>query len=162
VFSGRVADGGAAFALRGDEFSVDLERRTSLLVGGRIEGPLGERWRPEATASRFDVLDDETRTSDRNPADSALTPTGAVTAYEATRWSRLEVRLRNERLLGDARLELVTGLTRERYGVRVVRYESADYVSGERTAPAMSSGGTTGVHAAYAQVRRSLGAKWDV
>ncbi|HEY8521530.1 MAG TPA: TonB-dependent receptor [Gammaproteobacteria bacterium] len=163
VFSGRVVDGtGAAFTLRGDEFVVDLERRTSLLVGGRIEGALGERWRLEATASRFDVLNDETWTSSRHPADPAHTPTGAVTAYDDTGWRTIEVQLRNDRLLGEDRLELVTGLSRERYGLRIDRYESADYASGARTSLAMSSGGTTSVAAAYAQVRRGIGFKWDV
>jgi len=163
VFSGRVVDGsGAAFTLRGDEFAVDRERRESFLVGGRIEGPLGERWRLEATVSRFDVLDDETRTSDRNPGDPAYTPAGTVTAYDDTGWRTAEVKLRSDRLLGDDRLELVTGVSHERYGLRIDRFESADYASGARTSPAMSSGGTTHLGAVFAQLRRRIAAKWDV
>ena len=162
VWEGSVADDGFGLALRGSDFAVETGRRTSLLAGVRVEGPLTPEWRLEAGVSYFEVLDDETRASLRNPRDPAHTQAGFVTAFEDTGWRTAAVALDNDRLGGNERVRATLGYRQERYGLELRHYESADQAAGERTRLANASGGTTGLDALFGEVRWQASDAWDV
>lgn len=151
VWSGRVVQGGVAFDVSGSDFSVNEQERRSLLLGGRVQGPLGERWWLEASASSFEILDDETRSSLVNPDDPSYTPAGGVSVFDDTGWATAGFKLSNDGLLGSDRLSMITGYGYEHYSLGITNYDSDDYRAGARTAASNASGGETELHAAFAQ-----------
>jgi iron complex outermembrane receptor protein len=151
VWSGPVVDGGVAFEVSGSDFSVSEQQRRSLLLGGRVQGPLGERWWLEASASSFEILEDETRSSLVHPDDPSYTPAGGVSVFDDTGWATAGFKLSNDGLFGNDRLSVVTGYGYEHYRLGITNYRSDDYRTGERTTAANASGGETELHAAFAQ-----------
>ncbi|MDH4108134.1 MAG: TonB-dependent receptor [Gammaproteobacteria bacterium] len=169
IWNGSVASGDAAFEIASRDFRENEQERRSLLVGGRLQGRLGEHWWLEGSVSDFAVLEDVTRTSNANPDDPAWTTSGTVSAYDDTGWSTAEVKLRSDRAFGSDALSLVTGASHERYSLRIDNYTSADYVAGELTTPNNASGGETAITAVFAQlgwrpaeaVDLSVGARYE-
>lgn len=162
VWSGRVIEDGAAFSVRGSDFNVDQQDRRTLLLGGRLTGPVGDRWSLEASFSVFDVLEDETRASFLNPADPAFTPAGTVTDYDDASWESAEVKLQNDELAGNADLSLVTGVRYEHYSLGVIHYDSDDFAAGAETSLDNASGGESRLDAAFAQLGWQLSDRWDL
>jgi iron complex outermembrane receptor protein len=151
VWNGPVVQDGIAFDVSGSDFSVNEQERRSLLLGGRVQGPLGERWWLEASVSRFEILDDETRNSLAHPDDPAFTPAGGVSVFDDTGWETAGFKLSNDRLFGNDRVNVVTGYGYEHYSLGITNYDSDDYRAGARTVATNASGGETELHAAFAQ-----------
>ena len=151
VWDGRVVQDGAAFDVSGSSFRVSEQERRSLLLGGRVQGPISERWWLEASISSFEILDDDTRSSLLNPGDPSYTPAGGVTVFDDTGWATAGFKLSNDRLFDNDRVSIVTGYGYEHYRLGIANYRSDDYRSGERTAASNASGGETDLHAAFAQ-----------
>jgi iron complex outermembrane receptor protein len=162
VWSGSVVDDGVAFDVAGSNFLVDEQDRRTLLLGLRLSGPLNERWHLQAAVSSFDILEDESRASLRNPADPAYTPAGTVRDYDDAHWQSADVKLQNDALAGNDALSLVTGYRWESYSLGVSNYDSDDYVNGVRSALNNSSGGDSELQAVFAQLGWRLGSRWDL
>jgi iron complex outermembrane receptor protein len=161
VWNGSVAEDGIAFEVSSSDFSVSEQERRSLLLGGRVQGPLSDRWWLEASVSSFEILDDETRGSLANPDDPAYTPAGDVSVFDDTGWSTAGFKLTNDALFGSDRLSVDTGYGYERYRLGITNYRSDDYLAGERTAAVSASGGETELHAAFAQFGWQATARLD-
>ena len=151
VWSGRVVQDDVAFDISASSFRVSEQDRRSLLLGGRVQGPLSERWWLEASVSNFEILDDETRSSLANPDDPGYAPAGGITVFDDTGWTTAGFKLSNDRLFGDYRISIVTGYGYEHYRLGIANYRSDDYRGGVRTAASDASGGETDLHAAFAQ-----------
>jgi len=151
VWGGRVVQGDIAFDVSGSSFRVSEQARRSLLLGGRVQGPLGKRWWLEASVSNFQILDDETRSSRAHRDDPSYTPAGSVRVFDDTGWATAEVKLRSDGLFGSDSLSLVTGYGYERYRLGITNFASDDYRVGERTTASNASGGETELQAAFAQ-----------
>jgi len=151
VWNGTFSDGDIAYSVSSGDFRVREQQRRSLLMGGRIQGPLNDRWWMEASASNFRILEDETRTSNANPLDPAFTPAGSVAVYDDTGWSTASFKFSNDRVFGSDRFGTVLGYSFERYTLGIENYNSADYRAGELTAANNASGGKTEMHSVFAQ-----------
>jgi len=151
VWSGRFVQDGVAFDVTGASFSGNEQNRRSLLLGGRVQGPLSEHWWLEASVSRFEILDDETRSSLAHPDDPSYTPAGGLSVFDDTGWETAGFKLSRDGLFGNERLDVVTGYGYEHYRLGLTSYLSDDYLSGERTTATSASGGETELHAAFAQ-----------
>jgi len=162
VWSGEFVQDGIAFSVDNDDFAVGASDRKSLLLGGRIKGAVAEHWWLEFSASRFEILRDETRDSDVNPADPAYTPAGSVRIYDDTGWDTAELKVQTDRLFGSDRLNLVGGYSREHYRLRIENYDSDDYAAGVRSTPTGFSGGETDMQAFYLQSAWQFVEDWDV
>lgn len=162
VFNGTVMQDGLAFDVRSRDFAVSDQDRESLLLGGRVQGPLTEDWWLEVSLSYFGILEDETRTSLADPRDPAWTPAGGITDYDEANWKTAEVRLETDSLLGNPDLSLVTGYRFEHYELEVSNWDSANYAAGVKTALSNQSGGETEIHALYAQLGWRFLENWDV
>lgn len=157
IWDGDVVQDGAAWIVRGRDFTESDQDRRTLLFGGRLQGLLSDTWHLEASLSLFEILEDETRTSLRNPADPAFTPAGTVRDFDEAGWQTAEVKLQNDRFLGHDDISLITGYRFESYSLGVTNYNSADYAAGVRTSLANASGGDTQLQAPFAQVNWQLG-----
>jgi iron complex outermembrane receptor protein len=157
-----VVQDGVAFDVQSRDFAVSDQDRRSVLVGGRVQGPLTDDWWLEVSLSYFDILEDETRTSLASPLDPAFTPAGGITDYDDAGWETAELRLETDALLGNPDLSLVTGYRFEHYRLKVSNYDSADYAAGARTTLSNRSGGETEMHAWYAQLGWRFLDDWDV
>jgi len=161
VWNGLVVDDDVAFAVSGSHFAVSEQQRRSLLLGGRIQGPLTDRWWLEASVSDFRILEDETRSSNANPADPAYTPAGSLSVFDDTGWSTAGFKLSNDRLFDNDRLSLTSGYDYERYTLGIGNFRSADYRAGERTEANSASGGKTRLQGIFAQFGLRAGDAWD-
>lgn len=162
VWSGNVLQNGFLFNVRSSDFAVSEQDRKSLLLGGRLQGMLSDRWWMEANISSFAIVEDETRSSNANPLDPVYTTAGRITDYDNTGWEVAEVKFQNDQFLGSPQLGLVTGLRYEQYSLAINDYSSDDYRLGLMTALNNSSGGKIGMQAAFAQLGWQLNDAWDL
>ncbi len=165
VWSGDAVFNGDAFGIggwSGNPFAVSEQERESLLVGVGLEGPIGGGWTMEANVSDFDIIKDETRTSDRNPDDPAYTRDGSVDEYDDTGWTTLDLKVRTDRFLDRSDMNMVAGYHYDHYTLEINEYDSDDYVSGEKTELDASSGGETRTNALFAQWGWDFAPRWDV
>jgi len=162
VWGGTVVEDGAAFSVRGRNFNVDEQDRRTLLLGGRLTGPINDHWSLEASVSFFDILEDETRASLLNPADPEFTSAGTVRDYDDAAWQSAEVKLQNDSFAGRDDLSLVTGYRYEHYELGVTNYDSDDFAGGARTVLNNASGGESRMQALFAQVGWTISDRWDL
>ncbi|MDJ0808223.1 MAG: TonB-dependent receptor [Gammaproteobacteria bacterium] len=147
----------------GNPFAVSDQTRQSLLVGGGIEGPMGNSgWILDADFSVFDIIKDETFSSDLNPEDPDYTTAGSVEEYDDTGWQTVDLQARTDRFLNRSDMQLVVGYHYDHYSLRIDEYESDNYLSGEKTTPDESSGGETRTHALFAQLGWHFDPQWDL
>lgn len=159
---------GGSFVQEGQQFSIDPSRfgvsnssRESLSLGLRVKGWLGDELRVESTINSFNIVDDETRSSARNPADHAWTPQGQISDLGNSGWRTFDIRAVHEALAWKG-LELQAGLRHEAYRLNIAVHDSADYRLGLRGAQSAGSGGETRLDAIYLQAWQALGARWDL
>ncbi len=163
IWQGAAVYEGQAFSVNPAHFAISDQNRQSVLIGVGAEGPLGNSgWSLDTTLSWFDVIKDETRSSDRNPDDPAYTPAGSVTEYDDTGWVTFDVKLRNEQFLGRDELSLIAGYHFDHYSLNVDSYDSTDYRSGDKTTRTRSTGGETRTHALFAQLGWDFAPQWDI
>lgn len=166
VWSGDAVYNGDSFTIggwSGNPFAISLQERESLLTGFGLEGPMGNSgWIMETNISHFDIIKDETRSSDRNPEDPAYTLDGSVDEYDATGWITLDLKARTDRFLGRDDMNLVTGYHYDRYSLEVNGYDSDNYLSGVKTSRSSSSGGETQTNALFVQWGWDFAPRWDI
>jgi len=161
VWSGKVIQGGHVFSVSNRNFTISEDDRQSLLLGARLQGNLTEDWWMELSLSYFDILEDETRSSNANPQDPTYTPAGQVTDYENTGWKTAELRFQNDRFLGNDALSLLAGMRHEQYSLEINNYSSDDYQAGAKTNLTNSSGGETEISAVFTQLGWQITDSWD-
>ncbi len=127
-----------------------------------MEGPLGANWDLSADFSYFDVIEDETRSSDRNRRDSAYTLDGNIKEFGDTGWVTLDLKARTDRFMGRDDMNFVAGYHHDHYSMEIDSYKSNHYTSGAKTARTTSTGGDTIMHAAFAQWGWNFAPQWDV
>lgn len=162
VWNGDVVQDAQMFTIASDDFTISQRHRRSLLMGGRVQGQIGESWWMEAGISRFDILKDESSESDANPADPAFTLAGGVSDYKDTGWKTVAIKFYTDQLLGLPNLDLATGYQHEEYSLGIYNYSSNDFTSGAKTDLAVASGGESKLNALFAQAGWQLSGQWDM
>ncbi|HEX7026955.1 MAG TPA: TonB-dependent receptor, partial [Gammaproteobacteria bacterium] len=161
VWSGHVIQDGQAFFIPASCLNVSEMDRQSLSTGLRLRGGLTDRISLEGNVNRFNILEDETRSSAANPGDPAYTPAGEVVDFGNSGWQTAEVKL----LLSDAGvdgLDLVAGVRHESYELNLDVYSSDDYAAGSKDAFSSRSGGETGISAVFTQLNWGINDRWDI
>jgi len=162
-WSGEASFNGRAVTVKRSHFAVSDQNRETLLVGIGLEGPLGSSgWAVDTNFSYFDVMGDETRQSDENPADPLYDRSGRVTEYDDTGWETLDLKAHTERFLGRDDMNFVTGYHYDHYSLTVHSYNSNDYTTGEKTSRKQSTGGETFTQAIFGQWGWDFAPAWDV
>ncbi len=162
VWSGDAVFNGELFTVRDRNFAVSQQNRETLLLGAALEGPIGDGWTLDTNVSHFDVLEDQTRSSNVNPTDPTYDGTGKVSEYGDTGWITLDVKARTDNFLGNKDMNFVTGYHYDNYKLMIHSYSSDNYVTGEKTTLTGSSGGDTIMHAAFAQWGWQFKPRWDL
>lgn len=161
VWSGHVIQDGQTFFIPASRLNVSEMDRQSLSTGLRLRGELTDKISLEASLSKFDILQDETRSSAVNSNDPAHTPAGEVVNFEDTGWQTAEVKLwLND--TGVDGLDLVAGVRHEAYELNLDIYDSDDYAAGSKGAFSSRSGGETSLFAVFTQLNWDVNQQWDV
>lgn len=160
VYSGHVVDNGRQFFVPASRFATSDLERDSLNLGLRLRGQLTDSIELEANLSRFEVLQDENRSSSTHRNDPNYTLAGQVRDFGDTGWDTAEVKLYFDNLGVDG-LSMVSGLRRESYELNLDIFRSDNYVAGEKTSFASRSGGETEIFAAFAQFNYQINDNWD-
>ena len=153
---------GDVFSIKASNFKVSQQERQTLLLGAALEGPIGNGWTLDTNISHFDVLEDQTRSSNLNPADPNYVGTGTVKEYGETGWITLDIKARTDNFLGNKDMNFVTGYHYDNYNLMIHSYNSDNYVTGEKTTLTGSAGGDTVMHAAFAQWGWQFKPRWDM
>ncbi len=143
---------GTGFNVRNDLFGLSNRIRESVFVGWELGGRLQGDWRLDTTLSRFNVLQDETIDSSFNPLDPLDDGTGAVTAFDGTGWTTMDIKLTNPVFLGNYDLSLITGYQLASQGIGLDQFSSPDYRSGLRGNLTNRGGGNTRSQSVFAQL----------
>jgi len=162
VWNGNFVQDGVRFNVARSNFVQDESDRQSLLLGGRLQGPLTDFWWLELNLSYYSMMQDETRSSLQHPADPTYTPAGRIRDYDDTGWKTADIKLETDELFGRDDLELVTGYQFATYSMALSDYDSGDYLAGVFGAERNRSGGTTAIHALFAQIGWDVTEQWDV
>ncbi|MDG1026626.1 MAG: TonB-dependent receptor [Gammaproteobacteria bacterium] len=160
VYSGHVVDNGRQYFVPASRFATSNLDRDSLNVGVRLRGQLTDTVELEANISRFEVLNDNNRSSSTHLEDPNYTLAGQVQDFGDTGWDTAELKL-NFDDLGVRGLGLVTGIRHESYELNLDIYNSDNYAAGEKTAFRSRSGGETEILAAFAQLNYQINDQWD-
>ncbi len=160
VYSGHVIDNGRQFFVPASRFATSDLERDSLNLGLRLRGHLSDNIELEANLSRFEVLQDENRSSSTHRNDPNYTLAGQVRDFGDTGWDTAEVKLYFDSIGVDG-LSMVTGLRRESYELNLDIFNSDNYVAGEKTSFASRSGGETEIFAVFAQFNYQINDNWD-
>lgn len=156
------AVGGRAFNVNNSFFGVSDRTRRSLFAAWDAEGRIGGDWLLEATVSRFDVLEDAVVDSTFNPADPRNDGSGTLTAFDNTGWTTFDLKLRDADFLTRPDLTLVTGYHASRQSIGIAQYHLADFVNRSHDGILSNSGGTTTIHALFAQVGWRVHPDWEI
>lgn len=160
LWRGAVAQNGQAFTIPESRFGISEMDRRSLSTGLRLKGELNSRARLEANINRFAILEDETRTSARNPRDPDYSRDGSVSDFENTGWRTAEVKLSIDNIAVDG-LNFISGLRYETYELNIRGFDSANYISGSKNEKTSHSGGQTDLNALFAQFNWTITEHWD-
>lgn len=160
LWSGPVRQSGYTFNIPATRFGISEMDRRSLSAGLRIKGDLTHFVRLEANLNRFAILEDETRTSGRNPQDPKYSAAGSVHDFDNTGWQTAEVKLSAEEW-GLNGLAIVSGLRYESYELNTRTFSSDDYTNGSRDEKTSHSGGKTELNALFVQFNWTINDKWD-
>ncbi len=162
-WSGDASFNGTGFSVRRSHFAVSEQDRDTVLVGLGLEGPIGtSSWTMKGNFSYFDVMEDETRQSDENPADPTYDRSGRITEYDDTGWETLDLKAHTERFLGRSDMNFVAGYHYDHYSLEIHSYNSSNYTTGEKTSRRQSTGGDTFTHAVFGQWGWNFAPAWDV
>jgi len=162
-WDGAATYNGDSFSVRGSHFAVSEQNRETLLLGFGLEGaPTGSDWLVDANFSYFDVLDDMTLSSNRNPADPAFDGSGRVNEYDDTGWVTLDLKTRTHRFMDRDDMNFSTGYHYNHYSLNINSHNSDDYAAAVKTSQRSSTGGDTMMHAVFAQWGWDFAPLWDV
>ena len=162
-WSGSAVMNGNAFTVSSSRFAISDNNRQTALLGVGLEGPMGSSgWDMTADFSFFDVMEDKTLSSSRNPLDPAYTAAGRVSEYEDTGWVTLDLKARTQEFMGRNDMSFVTGYHFDRYSLQIHDYNSNDYAAGEKTSRRTSTGGKTSTQALFAQWGWDFAPDWDL
>lgn len=161
IWRGPVTEYNQTFDIPGSRFGISEQDRRSLSTGLRLRGEINTRARLEANINQFAILEDETRTSARNPADPDYNPAGSVNDFEDTGWQAADIKLSFDDL-GTQGLNLVSGLRYEAYELNIRAFSSNDYPAGSKDGKTSHSGGQTGIHAFFSQINWDINDHWDM
>ncbi len=152
---------GQAFNVRSDRFGVSESNRETLLLGGHLEGKFNKQWRFDTTVSYFDILEDETISSELSPLDPNNTNRGRITEYDDTGWVTYDLKLVNEAFLGNKQLNFSTGYHYENYSLNIQQHNSNNFRSASRDSARSVTGGETTTHAIFSQIGWKFKPSWD-
>lgn len=160
VWSGIVRQQDRTVAIPAAALGISDHQRDSLSLGLRLRGPLNERADLEFNINHFDILKDEARNSQRNPADPAHTPVGQITDFGKTGWQTADAKLTLHDT-GIKDLALVSGMRFEQYEMNIDVFSSSNYRQGLKSAVTSRSGGETDIAAVFAQLEWMANAQWE-
>lgn len=161
LWRGGVTAHGQTFNIPAARFGISTMDRRSLSAGLRLKGELSARARLEANLNRFAILEDETRTSARNPQDSEYSPQGSVSDFDNTGWNTAELKFSIDDF-GLSGLNLISGVRYEAYELNARSFLSNNYSAGSRDQKTSHSGGKTDLSAAFAQLNWDIAPQWDI
>lgn len=161
VWAGAVTEHGQVFSIPTARFGVSEMDRRSLSAGLRVKGDFNSRARLEANINQFSILEDETRTSARNPHDPEYSPQGSVSDFDNTGWHTADVKLSIDDL-GMEGLNLISGVRYEAYQLNARSFHSENYQAGSRDQKTSHSGGKTDLSALFTQLNWDINPHWDM
>jgi len=160
VWSGERRVGDTAFSVTPGDFGASLRDRQDILAGFTLGGELAPGWNFDSTLSFFNVIEDESRDSFRNPRDPLDDGSGRVSWFEDTNWLTFDVKAGSDALFGLQGTSLYAGYRFADYNLELRQADSEDWRAGTRDALRNATGGQSGSHALYAQASQKLGERW--
>lgn len=163
IWNGDVIFNGELYTINGRNFAISEQNRETILIGAGLEGDIGESgWQLSTDISYFDVLEDETLSSNRNPDDPAFDGSGRVSEFDDTGWKTFDIKARTNHFLHRKNMRFVSGYHFDHYSLNIHSYNSADYAKGVKTSQRSSTGGETKLHAVFGQWGWDFIPQWDL
>jgi len=160
VWGGNVVQDGHVFFVTPSSFNSTDNHRKSLSAGIRLKGELSETGRLEINANRFSILKDETLSSAVNINHPDFSPAGQLIDFDDTGWTTADVQYSDQPGNNEA-LRYQVGARSESYELNNDVFDSNHIASGSKDKLTSTSGGKTGIQAAFVQATWAISEHWD-
>ena len=150
VWIGSVVQDGFQFDVRGSRFALSESSRENLILAATFEGPVANNWNMDVGVSKYDVLEDQSISSNLNPDDPAYTGVGSLSEFDNTGWITFDVKARSDKFMDSKNMNFIAGVHYDHYKMTLNSYDT-DYATGTKTALDAMVGGETETQAVFAQ-----------
>ncbi|BBL59737.1 TonB-dependent receptor [Methylomonas koyamae] len=143
---------------------TSTQTRQTLTLGWGLKGRIAGDWYTNTNISFFDILKDQTISSNYNPQDPNRVMTGRDSSFDDSGWFNISTKLNNEQFLGRKDLSFATGYEFQHARILLSQNNLSNY-SNITNAPGnplvTRSGGTTDTHALFGQLSWRFIKDWD-
>ena len=143
---------------------TSTQNRETLTLGWGLKGRVIGNWHTNTNISLFDILKDQTISSNYNPNDPNRVTTGRDSSFDDSGWINLSTKFNNEEFLGRKDLSFATGYEFQHARILLTQYELSNYNTNTRVSGnpiSTQSGGTTDTHALFGQLSWRFIKDWD-
>ncbi|WKJ91410.1 TonB-dependent receptor [Methylomonas montana] len=143
---------------------ASTQKRETLTLGWGLKGRIIGNWFNNTNISLFDILKDQTISSNYHPNDPNRVTTGRDSSFDDSGWFSLSTKFNNDEFLGRKDLSFSTGYEFQHSRILLTQYNLSNYATNTKISgnPISSqSGGTTDTHALFGQLSWRFMQDWD-
>ncbi|ANE56586.1 TonB-dependent receptor [Methylomonas sp. DH-1] len=142
---------------------VSTQNRETLTLGWGLKGRVVGNWYTNTNISFFDILKDQTISSNYNPEDPNQNKSGRDSSFDDSGWFSISTKFNNEQFLGRKDLSFATGYEFQHSRILLTQSNLTNYENNTQAANWLNSksGGTTDVHALFGQLSWRFMPDWD-
>ncbi|WFP52236.1 TonB-dependent receptor [Methylomonas sp. EFPC3] len=142
---------------------TSTQTRQTLTLGWGLKGRIAGDWYTNTNISFFDILKDQTISSNYNPQDPNRIMTGRDSSFDDSGWFNISTKFNNEQFLGRKDLSFATGYEFQHSRILLTQTNLSNYENNTQATNWLNSksGGTTDVHALFGQLSWRFMPDWD-
>lgn len=154
----------AALGASPTTLGVSTQNRETLTLGWGLKGRILGNWFTNTNISFFDILKDQTVSSNYNPKDPNGITTGRDSSFDDSGWFSISTKFNNDQFLGNKDLSFSTGYEFQHSRILLTQTNLSNYANIIKTTTnslVSQSGGTTDTHALFSQLSWRFMQDWD-
>lgn len=143
---------------------VSTQSRQTLTLGWGLKGRIFGNWFTNTNISLFDILKDQTISSNYNPKDPINNVTGRDSSFDDSGWFSISSKFNNEEFFGRKDLSFATGFEFQHARILLTQNNLSNYTTYTKAAGnslVSQSGGTTDTFALFGQLSWRFIEDWD-
>ncbi len=143
---------------------ISTQNRETLTLGWGLRGRIAGNWHTNTNISFFDILKDQTISSNYNPDDPRRDNRGRDSSFDDSGWFTISTKFNNEEFLGRKDLSFSTGYEFQHARILLTQNNLSNYntLTNATGNPLVTkTGGTTDTHAVFSQLSWRFIQDWD-
>lgn len=155
---------GQGFDVNNGVINVSEDDRQTMQIGLQVKGAISRTWDIDTTFSYLDVIKDERRSSNFNPADPRNNNTGQIQAFDDFNWKNYDLKLSTKELFGWKPLEFLGGYHFDNYNLNFKQFSYSNYAADQLGAEQVDkrNQGEVTTNAMFGQFAYHFAPDWDL